>query len=171
MSGWPPPAIVTNQYSSMKAAIRKALPHTRHRWCLWHIMKKVREKFKGYGCYEHSQVTMGEVVHQCLTIENFEDNWNGFVNTYCLEDNEWLQGMWNNRRCWVPVYLKGDFGARISSTQRSESVHFLFDKYLNPQTTLGGRKNFDSMNKVVPCCSFNSETKVQFQFEYMNDIF
>ncbi|RYR38972.1 hypothetical protein Ahy_A09g044332 [Arachis hypogaea] len=93
------------------------------------------------------------------TRENFENNWNGFVNTYCLEDNEWLQGMWNNCRYWVPVYLKGDFGARISSTQRSESVHFFFDKYLNPQTTLGGRKNFDSMNKVVPCCSFNSEIK------------
>ncbi|RYR21017.1 hypothetical protein Ahy_B03g066260 [Arachis hypogaea] len=31
-------------------------------------------------------------------------------------------------------------------------------------------KDFDSLNKVVPCYS-NNETEVQFQFEYTNDIF
>ncbi|KAL4344814.1 hypothetical protein AHAS_Ahas11G0216000 [Arachis hypogaea] len=79
-------------------------------------MKKLRENLKGYGCYEEIQVTMSEVVYQSLTIEEFEDNWTDFVNAYCLEDNEWLQGMRNDRRCWISVYLKGDFWAGISST-------------------------------------------------------
>ncbi|RYR37839.1 hypothetical protein Ahy_A09g042745 [Arachis hypogaea] len=94
-----------------------------------------------------------------------------------------------NSRCWVLVYLKGGFWVGISSTctQRSESIHFLFGKYLNPQATLAefitqynnalmsrvkkkAAKDFESLNKVVLCCS-NSEIKVQFQFKYTNDIF
>ncbi|KAL4337282.1 hypothetical protein AHAS_Ahas12G0094600 [Arachis hypogaea] len=72
---------------------RKALRHIRHRWCLWHLMKKVREKLKGYGCYKEIQVTMSKVVHRSLTIEEFKDKWIGFVNAYCLEDNNWFQGL------------------------------------------------------------------------------
>ncbi|KAL4350039.1 hypothetical protein AHAS_Ahas10G0102100 [Arachis hypogaea] len=150
-------------------------------------MKKIHEKLKGYGCYEEIHVAISEVIHQSLIIKEFENNWTGFVNAYCLEDNKWLQGLWNDHRCRVPVYLKVDFWAGISSTQRSESIHFLFDKYLNSQTMLAkfvnhynnafmsrmekeATKNFDSLNKVVPCCS-NSEIEVQFQSEYTNDIF
>ncbi|KAL4288265.1 hypothetical protein AHAS_Ahas19G0268900 [Arachis hypogaea] len=99
MSRWPPVAIVTDQCPFMRAAITKVLPHTRRRWCLWHIIKKVHEKLKGYGCYEDIQVTLSEVVHQSLTIEEFEDNWTDFVNAYCLKDNKWLQRLLNDGIC------------------------------------------------------------------------
>ncbi|XP_016185529.1 protein FAR1-RELATED SEQUENCE 6-like [Arachis ipaensis] len=52
---------LTNKYDMPFAAFvkvnynRKALRHIRHRWCLWHLMKKVREKLKGYGCYKEIQ--------------------------------------------------------------------------------------------------------------------
>ncbi|XP_025645172.1 protein FAR1-RELATED SEQUENCE 5-like [Arachis hypogaea] len=127
----------------------KALQHTRHKLLLWHIMKKLRENLKGYGCYEEIQVTMSEVVYQSLTIEEFEDNWTGFVNAYCLEDNEWLQGMRNDRRCWIPVYLKGDF--------RTTLAEFVtpYNNALMSRVKKEAAKDFDSLNKILPCCSNN----------------
>lgn len=36
--------IVTNQCKAMKNVVELIFPTTRHRWCLWHIMKKVPKK-------------------------------------------------------------------------------------------------------------------------------
>ncbi|KAH9770356.1 protein FAR1-RELATED SEQUENCE [Citrus sinensis] len=44
MSGCPPLGIITDQDKAMKKAIQIVFPDTRHRWCLWHILKKVPEK-------------------------------------------------------------------------------------------------------------------------------
>ncbi|CAL2239793.1 unnamed protein product [Prunus armeniaca] len=46
MSGHAPCGIITDQDKAMKDAIEIAFPNTRHRWCLWHIMKKLHEKLK-----------------------------------------------------------------------------------------------------------------------------
>ncbi|KAL4275744.1 hypothetical protein AHAS_Ahas20G0137800 [Arachis hypogaea] len=100
-------------------------------------MKKIHEKLKGYGCYEEIHVTMSEVIHQSLTVKEFEDNWTGFVNSYCL-----------------------------GITNGCKGCGMIADARVEKEAT----KNFDSLNKVMPCCS-NSEIEVQFQSEYTNDIF
>ncbi|KAH9688918.1 protein FAR1-RELATED SEQUENCE [Citrus sinensis] len=53
MSNSAPNGIITDQDRAMKVAIQNVFPNTRHRWCLWHIMKKVPEKLGGYlvMCY------------------------------------------------------------------------------------------------------------------------
>ncbi|XP_024041931.1 protein FAR1-RELATED SEQUENCE 5-like [Citrus clementina] len=40
----PPLGIIIDQDRAMQKAIENVFPTTRHRWCLWHIMKKVPEK-------------------------------------------------------------------------------------------------------------------------------
>ncbi|KAF2322765.1 hypothetical protein GH714_030396 [Hevea brasiliensis] len=42
-----PHVILTDQCESIRAAIREVMPETRHRFCLWHILSKLSEKFKG----------------------------------------------------------------------------------------------------------------------------
>ncbi|KAL4294508.1 hypothetical protein AHAS_Ahas18G0235100 [Arachis hypogaea] len=44
MGGKPPIGILTDQCKAMQNAIEKSLPMTRHRWCIWHIAKKISEK-------------------------------------------------------------------------------------------------------------------------------
>ena len=44
MSNSAPIGIITDQDKAMKAAIENVFPNTRHRWCLWHILKKIPEK-------------------------------------------------------------------------------------------------------------------------------
>jgi transposase-like protein len=45
MRGRAPSAIMTNQDRAMKNAIVRVFPETRHRYYLWHIMRKLPEKF------------------------------------------------------------------------------------------------------------------------------
>ena len=55
---------------------------------------------------------------------------------YDLGENEWLQGLYNERHRWVPCYLKNNFWARMSTTQCSEGMNAFFDGYVNSKTTL-----------------------------------
>ena len=62
MSGCAPNAIITNQDKAMQKAIEVVFPHARHRWCLWHIMKKLPKKLKGYKKYEVIKLNMQNIV-------------------------------------------------------------------------------------------------------------
>jgi transposase-like protein len=44
MGGKPPTAIITDQDRAMKVAIEEVFPNTRHRFCLWYILRNVPEK-------------------------------------------------------------------------------------------------------------------------------
>ncbi|XP_057512826.1 protein FAR-RED IMPAIRED RESPONSE 1-like [Actinidia eriantha] len=59
-----------------------------------------------------------------------------FIKKYELESNTWLEGLYSERKRWVPAYLKDVFWAGMSSTQRSESINAYFDGYIHSKTTL-----------------------------------
>ncbi|XP_022880776.1 protein FAR1-RELATED SEQUENCE 5-like [Olea europaea var. sylvestris] len=111
MHGEAPRGIITDQDRAMQNAIEIVFLKTKHRWCLWHIMKKLPEKF-GY----HS--------------------WRSMLDTYDLHDNDWLSRLYENRNRWVPCYLKTTFLAGMSTTQRSESMNTFFDGYVHLKTSL-----------------------------------
>ncbi|XP_042983153.1 protein FAR-RED IMPAIRED RESPONSE 1-like [Carya illinoinensis] len=52
MDGIAPKAIITNQDRAMKNVISIVFPESRHRFCLWHILKKVPKKLGSYGSYK-----------------------------------------------------------------------------------------------------------------------
>ncbi|KAG6703132.1 hypothetical protein I3842_07G068700 [Carya illinoinensis] len=51
MDGIAPKAIITDQDRAMKNAIAIVFPESRHRFCFWHILKKVPEKLGSYATY------------------------------------------------------------------------------------------------------------------------
>ncbi|KAI8539742.1 hypothetical protein RHMOL_Rhmol09G0206400 [Rhododendron molle] len=134
--GCAPNAIITDQCMAMKNAIENVFPDTRHRWCIWHIMKKLPEKLNGYEAHEKISCSMRKAVYDSLTIEQFEDAWDGFIKKYELQSNTWLEGMYLERKRWVPAYVKDVFWAGMSSTQRSEGMNAYFDGYVHAKTTL-----------------------------------
>ncbi|XP_026440583.1 protein FAR-RED IMPAIRED RESPONSE 1-like [Papaver somniferum] len=136
MSGHAPPAIITDQDLAMKKAVKIVLPNSRHRWCLWHVMKKLSEKFKSYKNYDRIKYSMKKVVYDTQYPSEFETKWKEMIDKYNLSNNEWLKDLYEDKERWVPCYLKGTFWAGMSSTQRSESMNSFFDGYLRPQTTL-----------------------------------
>ncbi|KAK9206151.1 hypothetical protein WN943_016424 [Citrus x changshan-huyou] len=168
MSGCAPNAIITYQDKAMQKAIEVVFPHARHRWCLWHIMKKLPEKLKGYKKYEVIKLTMQNIVYDSLIPSDFDERWMVFIEKYNLNNNEWLQNLYDERQYWVPAYVKDIFWAGMSTTQRSESMHAFFDGYVNSKTTLKqfveqygnalwdkmekeNHADFNDLNSNIPC--------------------
>ncbi|XP_058006730.1 protein FAR-RED IMPAIRED RESPONSE 1-like [Hevea brasiliensis] len=155
-----PNSILTDQCESMRKAIREVMPNTRHRFCLWHILCKVPEKFKGVTDYDSACLEFKAVIYDSLTIEMFERNWNEFVVKHGLERNEWLSKLYVDREYWVPIYLNHTFWAGMVSTQRSESMHAYFDRYVNSMSTL---KQFVEQYEIAMCDKNEKEFYADFK--------
>ncbi|XP_016164396.1 protein FAR-RED IMPAIRED RESPONSE 1-like [Arachis ipaensis] len=129
--GTMPREIITDQCKAMAGAIRKVLPDTVHRWCIWHIMKKSQFKLSGYARYEELNAMMNHIVWNSPSTESFEVDWAGFVKQFNLGQNRWLTYLYANRRKWVLIFFKSEFWAGMRSTQRSESMHAFYGGYLH----------------------------------------
>ncbi|KAH9674899.1 protein FAR1-RELATED SEQUENCE [Citrus sinensis] len=127
MSGSPPLGIITDQDKAIKNAIEIVFPNTRHRWCLWHILKKVPEKLGRYVQYHAIRVSLHSVVYDSYTPVEFEKAWHGMLDKDDLINNQWLNGLYEERNCWVPCFVKNSFWAGMSTTQCSESMNAFFD--------------------------------------------
>ena len=69
-----PTTIITDQYKSIKCAVREVMPDTIHRFCMWHIMCKVLEKFKHIREFSKAKSKFKALVYESLTISIFEEN-------------------------------------------------------------------------------------------------
>ncbi|KAL7205372.1 hypothetical protein ACSBR2_018337 [Camellia fascicularis] len=180
MSGCPPTAIITDQDKAMKKATEIVFPNARHRWCLWHIMKKLPKKLRGYKEYEAIKFGIQNAVYDSLTTEEFEENWGKFIEEYQLHSNDWLLRLYEERHRWVPAFVKDIFWAGMSTTQCSESMHAFFDGYINLKTTLKqfveqyenamakkveneNSEEFNSLNSYIPCI-----TQYPFEKQFQN---
>ncbi|XP_022871369.1 protein FAR1-RELATED SEQUENCE 5-like [Olea europaea var. sylvestris] len=182
MHGQAPKGIIIDQDRAMQNAIQIVFPHTMHRWCLWHILKKLPEKF-GYHVDKASIFsTIHGLVYDSQTVEEFEEGWRGMIDRYNLYDSDWLSGLFESRFCWVPCFLKTTFWAGMSTTQRSESMNTFFDGYVHSKTSLKQfieqyeralrskvekefQANFKSYAQMVPCVT-NHDMETQFQKVY-----
>ncbi|XP_058209130.1 protein FAR1-RELATED SEQUENCE 4-like isoform X1 [Rhododendron vialii] len=185
MWGCAPKAMITDQCMGMKNAVENVFPDTRHRWCIWHIMKKLPEKLNGYNDYEKISSCMRKAVWNTLTVEQFENAWNRFITKYELQTNTWLEGLYLERKRWIPAYVNGCFWAGMSSTQRSKSMNSYFNGYINSKTTLKqfveqyenalankveseNQEDEKSWRTYIPLIT-QSDFEKQFQSVYTND--
>ncbi|KAI3866831.1 hypothetical protein MKX03_006721, partial [Papaver bracteatum] len=120
----------------MKNAIKTVFPRARHRWCLWHILKKAPEKFGRYKEKDDIILDFMEIIHDTQTPTQFEEAWEKMLKMYSLEDNEWLNKLYDEKERWIPCFLKNTFWDGMSSTQRSESMNAFFDGFVNAKTSL-----------------------------------
>ncbi|XP_058744403.1 protein FAR1-RELATED SEQUENCE 4-like [Vicia villosa] len=184
MHGCAPNSIITDQDRAMKNAIETVFPKARHRWCLWHLMKKIPEKFGRYSNYESIKTLLHDIVYDSTSKSDFMMRWKHMVVYYELHDNEWLKALFEERHRWVPIYVRDTFWPGMSTTQRSESMNSFFDGYVNSKTTLKqfveqydnalkdkiekeSMADFRSFNTIIACVShFGFE--VQFQKAFTN---
>jgi hypothetical protein len=185
MNGRAPKAIITDQDMAIKSAIARVFPGARHRFCLWHIMRKLLEKLGS-----HAQYTCGlkSAIQTCVydsqTCVEFDENWQSLLESYNLRDNAWLCELYSERTHWVPTYVKDTLWAGMSITQKSESMNAFFDSYVHSGSTLKEfvdqfdnalRKkvlneraaDFKSFNCTIPCVSYHPMEK-KFQDVYTN---
>ncbi|RYR34541.1 hypothetical protein Ahy_A10g049492 [Arachis hypogaea] len=88
--------ILTDQCTSMKRAIEACMPTTIHRWCIWHITKKIPSKLNGYKRHTEIEQEMSQVVWNSHSKDSFDRNWNNFLLKYGLVD-KWLSDLYEDR--------------------------------------------------------------------------
>ncbi|KAF5475525.1 hypothetical protein F2P56_007323 [Juglans regia] len=137
MDGIAPKAIITDQNRATKHAIAIVFPKIQHRFCLWHILKKVPKKLGSYGSYKTGiKNALMKYVYDTQRVDEFEKCWDQLLTTYNLHENAWLQSLYVEREHWVPVFLKECFWVEMSTMQRSESMNIFFDDYVHSMTNL-----------------------------------
>jgi len=78
--------IITDQCK--KNVIAVVFPNTRHRCCLWHIMKKVPEKLGGLTTYKTIKHDLKQLVYESTSTIHFELGWEQFISNFDLHHNE-----------------------------------------------------------------------------------
>ncbi|XP_042460123.1 protein FAR-RED IMPAIRED RESPONSE 1-like [Zingiber officinale] len=171
----------------MAIAIQEIFPNSHHRLCLWHIMKKLPAKLGGHAQYKMIKKQLKNIVYNSLTIDECDENWLKMIEEFNLENNDWLKSLYKERNTWIPVYVKDQFWAGMSTSQRSESMNAFFDDYVHSKTSLkqfveqydSALKKKIKSEKHLDFVSFNSIMPLilghpierQFQNAYTNNLF
>ena len=87
MHGQAPNGIITDQDRAMQAAIEIVFPNTKHRWCLWHILKKLPEKFGSHPCKGLILSAVHGLVYDSQHQEEFEHGWTAMVDQFDFHKN------------------------------------------------------------------------------------
>ncbi|XP_074299628.1 protein FAR-RED IMPAIRED RESPONSE 1-like [Silene latifolia] len=135
-----PITIITDQCRGLKKAVKGVFDDkTRHRLCMWHIMKKLPDKV---GPSISQDTTFLKEINSVvwdveITPEDFESKWNSIISSYELCDNKWLKKMFKHRALWIHAYIRDIYlGGILLTTSRSESENSFFGKFTNPHVTL-----------------------------------
>ncbi|XP_074265878.1 protein FAR-RED IMPAIRED RESPONSE 1-like [Silene latifolia] len=92
MGGKEPNYIISDQDAGIINAVPAVFKKARHRFCMWHIMKKVTDKVGSTICKETDFLSrLNNVVwSEDLEPEEFEENWAKVISEFSLEENKRL---------------------------------------------------------------------------------
>ncbi|XP_076921178.1 protein FAR1-RELATED SEQUENCE 5-like [Bidens hawaiensis] len=108
--GVAPKVVVTDQDPAMKQAIASVYSNTRHRLCMWHIMKKLADKVGVVLCNnEDFKWKICDIVWtDSISQFEFETKWQLIMKEYDLESNKWLTDIFDMRYDWIPAYYRDE---------------------------------------------------------------
>ncbi|RWR94342.1 protein FAR-RED IMPAIRED RESPONSE 1-like protein [Cinnamomum micranthum f. kanehirae] len=139
MPGDPPKSILTDQDPAMTKAIGFVLPTTSHRYCLWHILENLQKNLGGVAIHKDNLIpTIKKIAFNSLTTEEFESGWKKMLIKEDVANNDWLNGMYDIRHMWVPIYMRHLFFGGMSTTGRSESINAFLKQYVTQKNGLCG---------------------------------
>ncbi|XP_022030379.1 protein FAR1-RELATED SEQUENCE 5-like [Helianthus annuus] len=137
--GKQPKVVVTDQDPAMKQAIEAMFDKSRHRLCMWHIMKKLADKVGHELCNnEEFKRRMCDIVWtDSIAPETFERDWKLIKIEFGLTENKWIDDMFGMRSSWIPAFDRHEpMSGLMRTTSRSESENHFFCQVANSQLTL-----------------------------------
>ena len=76
-----------------------------------------------YKVYEKFKDELTSVLNHPLMPSEFERAWHELMEKYNLQNDEIMKALWTDQKEWISTYYKEVFCARMTSTQRSESMN------------------------------------------------
>ncbi|XP_020156912.1 protein FAR1-RELATED SEQUENCE 1-like [Aegilops tauschii subsp. strangulata] len=81
-----------------------------------------------YKAHEKLKDDLNAVLNHPLMSSEFERAWKDLIQKYNLQNDEVMNSLWDDRHEWISAYYKEIFCARMTSTQRSESMNRILKK-------------------------------------------
>lgn len=134
--GRPPQVIIADQCEVLQIALADVFPRASHCISLSDIIRKVPQKLGSLIEYEAIETVICRAVYHSSKPEQFEALWEGMIRQHGLRDHKWLQGLYKDRRLWVPVFMKDTFLAGMLSIQSDDIVSSFFQEHLDLHTSL-----------------------------------
>ncbi|KAH6773413.1 FAR1-related sequence 4 [Perilla frutescens var. frutescens] len=137
MGGRSPKVLLTDQNEAIKAAVPLVFPETHHYFHLWHILERLPRRLD-YLSIWHETFTgkLNKCIYKSWNDEKFEKKWWKLTERFNLQEDEWIQSLYEDRKLWVPAFMKDVSFAGLSAASRSESLNSFFDKYIHGETSL-----------------------------------
>ncbi|KAI3443657.1 hypothetical protein Pfo_000322 [Paulownia fortunei] len=137
VSGRSPKVIITDNDKSIIEATVDIFPDASHCFCPWHVFREVGPNLSHKLTeFEVFLMKFKKCANRSWTIKEFEKRWQKMVNKFDLSDDKWIQSLYEDRRRWIPTYMKNVFLGGFCTVERSQSVASYFDKYLQKETTI-----------------------------------
>ena len=128
MGGHMPVCLITDQDPAMKVAINGKFQSTTHRFCIWHIIRKLFEKVgSSLNGDDDCLGRFKSCVYNSETPIEFEQERQSIINDFGLQNNAWLSQLYDIRDMWIYAYFIDLFlGVVLRTTSRSESENNFF---------------------------------------------
>ncbi|KAL7135398.1 hypothetical protein ABFS83_11G092700 [Erythranthe nasuta] len=121
MNGKVPRFVLTDQDSSMVAAILSKFPKTKHRLCGWHLGRNVQQNIKVPGfCSD-----LLRLLKKSCSVDEFEARWANIVEMHEVADKQWVLDILEKKEKWAEAYFRGHFMVMTWTTQRAKSMNSL----------------------------------------------
>ncbi|KAL4356360.1 hypothetical protein AHAS_Ahas09G0078900 [Arachis hypogaea] len=162
-----PKGIITDQCFGIRAGIENVMPETRHRLCIWHITKKIPEKFKRHKRYEELQSDLNNIIWESISEDDFQNQWEDFLIEYGIEDNKWLSGI------SILISMKKDIDRFQFFLTTFFGLSLLIQFVKQYDNCLGWKEqqereaDVEDYKSIIPCAT-NSLIEKQFQGAYTN---
>lgn len=131
MSGSHPKLIIADQDLSIQQAVAEVFPGTHHRFSTWQFKAKERENLRSLP--DEFRYVYEKCIYQSQSAAEFDTAWSALISKYGLQEHVWLKDIYEKRKSWVPLFLRGMFSAGIPVNETFESF---FGTLVNGQTPL-----------------------------------
>lgn len=136
VAGHSPKVVITDNTRSLIEATRDVFPNASHCFCPWHVLTEVGPKLSHkFDETELFLMKFKKCIYRSGSSEEFDKRWHEMVRQFDLADDKWMQSLYEDRRKWIPTYMREVFLGGFCTVERSQSVVSFFDKYLQKETT------------------------------------
>lgn len=119
-----PLTVITDGDNAMRHAIGVVMTGVVHRLCSWHIEQNIIKNIKDVRFLQ----TMQRLMKRLLSPIQFEKEWEKKISELRLGENDWVQSLFDKRASWAETYLRSNFFAGMTTTQRCEGMNALLKK-------------------------------------------